>query len=277
VISLPAVITLDLVPAGELRLSAAWLHGAACALVEPSWDGEHDAQRKPFSTGPLVRTERAARWRLGWLANTAVRLSPRTVRFGPQSCRVVGCHIQDVPFASLAGTEPAWSAELEVVSPLYFARNGRDHPLPDPVLMLRCALQRWNVFAPAPFQISETVARELLGVVWLAAMDGHTVSVPVSATMHQTGYLGTVRLALGRAADVAVAGAFAALMRYAGLAGLGAQTTHGFGAVHLQRLNHTPPASRPYRSTSGRPKPAQSPQSSFRSPEGVPAINEDRN
>jgi CRISPR-associated endoribonuclease Cas6 len=55
---------------------------------------------------------------------------------------VVGCDIQDVPFGSLAGGAPAWSADLEVVSPLYFSRNRRDHPLPDPVLMLRSALDR---------------------------------------------------------------------------------------------------------------------------------------
>jgi hypothetical protein len=46
----------DLVPAGELRLSPARLHGAACALVEPLWDGEHDVQRKPFSTAPPRRS-----------------------------------------------------------------------------------------------------------------------------------------------------------------------------------------------------------------------------
>jgi hypothetical protein len=54
-----AVITLDLVPAGELRLSPARLHGAACGLVEPLWEGEHDAQRKPRS--------RSAPWSMPWV------------------------------------------------------------------------------------------------------------------------------------------------------------------------------------------------------------------
>jgi CRISPR-associated endoribonuclease Cas6 len=273
---MPAVITLDLLPAGNLQLYPARLHGAACALVEPLWDGEHDAQRKPFSTGPLVANAGLARWRLGWLASSPPQLSPQTVRFGPQPCQVVGCDIQGVPFGSLAGGEPAWSADLDIVSPLYFSRNGRDHPLPDPVLMLRSALDRWNAFAPQPFQIPDTIVRDLLGTVWLASMEGQTASTPVSATMHQTGYVGTARLALTRAADAPVASTFAALMRYADIAGLGAQTTHGFGAVRLQHLNHTPPARRPYRSTFEPAKPTRSSQSRFRSSREVQPANEDR-
>ena len=83
--------------------------------------------------------------------------------------------------------------------------------------------------------------------------------------MHQSGYVGTIHLALIRAADTHVAGAFAALMRYADLAGLGAQTTHGFGAVRFQRLNFSPPARRPYRSTSEPTKSARSAQPRLRS------------
>lgn len=257
---MPALITLDLVPGGELRLYPARLHGAACALVEPLWNGEHDAQRKPFSAGPLIGNGGLARWRLGWLPNQVPPFSPDTVRFGSQPCQVVDCTIQDMPFGSLAGAEPAWSADLEIVSPLYFSRNGRDHPLPDPVLMLRSALDRWNAFAPDPFQISDTFGRDLLATVWLASMDGRTVSTPITATMHQTGFVGTIRLALGRAASTPLASMFAALMHYADIAGLGAQTTHGFGAIRLQHLNHTPPNRPRYSSTSGPPKRARSSQ-----------------
>lgn len=271
---MPGVITLDLAPKGELRLNPARLHGAACALVEPAWSGEHRAQHKPFSAGPLAGTPALTRWRLGWLADQAPRLSPSTVRFGPQPCRVLGCDIQHVPFATLAGCPPVWSAELQVLSPMYFSRNGRDHPLPDPVLMLRSAIDRWNAFAPEPFGIPDAVRGELLATVWLASMDGHTVSTPVTATMHQSGYVGSARLALGRAADPPVASAFGALMRFADIAGLGAQTTHGFGAIRLQHLNHAPPT-RPHRSTSERPKPVRSVQLRSRSSEEVQAANED--
>lgn len=108
-------------------------------------------------------------------------------------------------------------------------------------------------------------------------MDGRTVSTPVSATMHQTGFVGTIRLALTRAAGAPLASLFAALMRYTDIAGLGAQTTHGFGAVRLQHLNHNPPTRPPYRSTTGRPKQPRSSQANFRSSEEVFPANEDRN
>ena len=181
-----------------------------------------------------------------------------------------------MPFAALAASPPAWSAELDIISPLYFSRNGRDHPLPDPVLMLRSACERWNAFAPIPLPIPDETARALLAAVRLAAMEGRTVSTPVSATMHQTGFVGSVRLALGRDATPCLASAFAALMRFADIAGVGAQTTHGFGAVRLRRLNSAVPSRAPYRSSSESPPKPRSSQLRSRSSELHLATQEDR-
>jgi len=275
---MPAVVTLDLVAPADLWVYPARLHGAACAMVERQWGGGHCAQRKPFSVGPLLGGgSGAARWRLGWLADPVPRLSPEVVRFGPHPCAVADCQTREVPFASLAAGPPAWSAELDVISPLYFSRNGRDHPLPDPVLMLRSTLDRWNAFAPAPLAVPEPVRRELLATVWLAAMDGRTVSTAVTATMQQTGFVGTARLALTRAAGRVAATAFAALMRFADIAGIGAQTTHGFGAVRLRQLNTAAPARTPYRSTSAGPKTPRSSQPRSRSSAATPEVFEDHN
>ena len=273
---MPAVVTLDLVPQPGLRVYPARLHGAACALVEAAWAGEHHAQRKPFSAGPLIGEAGVARWRLGWLVDRAPRLSPATVHFGPQPCPVLRCDIRNLPFAELAAGPPAWSAELDVISPLYFSRNGRDHPLPDPVLILRSTCDRWNAFAPAQLAVPDEVARELLATVRLASMDGRTVSTPVTATMHQTGFVGSIRLALGRDAGRDVAGAFAALMRFADIAGIGAQTTHGFGAVRLLQLNTAAPARAPYRSTSRASKTPRSSQTGSRRSGGATTTKEDR-
>lgn len=275
-LSVPAVVTVDFVPQPGLRLYPARLHGAACELLERTWDGRHDAQRKPFSAGPMAGTAGLARWRLGWLADGAPRLTEEPVRFGPVACPVVRCDVQDLPFAALAAGEPAWSAELDVISPLYFSRNGRDHPLPDPVLMLRSAADRWNAFAPAGLAVSDAILRDVLATVHLAAMEGRTESVPVTVTMHQTGYVGTVRLALTRAAVPGVAGAFAALMRFADIAGLGAQTTHGFGATRLRTLNHAAPQRAPYRSSSRGPKQPRSSQPRSRSSAAASTLEEDR-
>ena len=272
---MPAVLTLDLVPHPDMQVYPARLHGAACALVEPASAG-HRAQRKPFSAGPLLGGSGLARWRLGWLAEPVPRLSPDVVRFGPLSCPVVRCDVRDLPYAGLAAGPPAWSAELNVISPLYFSRNGRDHPLPDPVLILRSACDRWNAFAPDAVAVPDVVSRELLATVRLASMDGRTVSTPVTANMQQTGFVGSVRLALGRDAGQDVAGAFAALMRFTDIAGIGAQTTHGFGAVRLLGLNPAAPARAPYRSTPEDPKKPRSSQTRSRSSGGVPLPVEDR-
>ena len=50
---------------------------------------------------------------------------------------------------------------------------------------------------------------------------------------HGSGHLGAARLALTRAGDDVTARVFAALTCFAEFAGVGAQTTHGFGAVRL--------------------------------------------
>jgi hypothetical protein len=47
-----------------------------------------------------------------------------------------------------------------------------------------------------------------------------------------------VAIALNRQADPTTHTVFAALMRFAAIAGLGAQTTHGFGATDLIALPH---------------------------------------
>ncbi|HSV64358.1 MAG TPA: CRISPR system precrRNA processing endoribonuclease RAMP protein Cas6 [Mycobacteriales bacterium] len=245
---MPAIIRLHLLTPPGLRVYPARLHGAVCALLEPAWVRHRD-QRKPFSTGPLSGDGNTAAWRLGWLADEPVELDVNEVAFGPLVCPVLRCDVEQILYAELAAGPPAWTADVDVISPLYFSRNGRDHPLPDPVLMLRSAVERWNAFAPAALQVADDIAQALLGGVWLASMSGATATTPVTATMHQTGFVGQARLALGRHAPPQVPEAFAALMRFADIAGLGAQTTHGFGAVRLAALG----PSRPPRPAAPRP------------------------
>jgi len=240
---MPAVIELELAHQPGLVVYPARLHGAACALLEPP-NRDHTAQQKQFSAGPLVDLGGRIGWTLGWLASQQPPPLPTTVRFGQTSSPILAHRIEDSSFATLAATAPAWSAELEAVSPLFFSRNGRDHPLPDPVLILRSALNRWNHHAPSVLTVNDPAAHALLAAVHLADMQGRTVRANVSATMDQLGFIGTVRLALSQKADSPTAILFAALMRFAAIAGLGAQNTHGFGATRLIRLHHHSPATR---------------------------------
>ncbi|MDN5758493.1 MAG: CRISPR system precrRNA processing endoribonuclease RAMP protein Cas6, partial [Tomitella sp.] len=99
--------------------------------------------------------------------------------------------------------------------------------------IVRSAMDRWDHHAPDAFTIPTDARADLLATVFLADMDGRTVRGAVGARTDQTGYLGTVVLALTRRATDPTAALFGAMLRFADIAGVGAQTTHGFGAVTL--------------------------------------------
>ncbi|MER7077273.1 CRISPR-associated endoribonuclease Cas6 [Saccharopolyspora kobensis] len=232
---MPATIQITLDLTGHPQIYPARLHGAACALLETP-DSDHQRQYKPFAVGPLYDIDGSTRWRLGWLAEQPPPQLPDRIRLGDVDCDVRAAHFDNTSYARLADSKPARHAQLQVVSPMYFSRNGRDHPLPDPVLIVRNLAQRWNAHAPALFAITDELLRAITGTVFLHAMAGETVRTPVSATMHQTGFFGTVRLGLIKAADHTTRTIFAALMQFAIIAGIGAQTTHGFGAIRVKDL-----------------------------------------
>lgn len=219
-------------PAGT-QVYPARLHGAACALLEDD-SMPHTAQHKRFSVGPLFAGGMGrARWRLGWLAATEPRPIPATVALGPARCEVQLARPASVTFAELLATPPVRQVELRFVSPTFFARKGRDLPLPDPVLVMRSLASRWDAHAPLELALPADVLTGLLNSVHLNEMTGETRRAQVSGAMWQTGFVGVARLALTKAGDHVTAQVFTALARFAEFAGVGAQTTHGFGAVRL--------------------------------------------
>jgi CRISPR-associated endoribonuclease Cas6 len=233
VIAVPAVLDLELsVPAG-IRVYPARLHGAACVMLEDA-SVPHTAQHKPFSVGPLFEAGAGrARWRLGWLAATEPPQLPEAVALGPARCAVQPARPASVTFAELLTRPPVRHVELQFVSPTFFARKGRDLPLPEPVLVMRSLAARWDAHAPPELALPAEVLSALLDSVYLDEMAGETRRAQVSRTMWQTGFVGAARLALTRAGDDVTARVFAALTCFAEFAGVGAQTTHGFGAVRL--------------------------------------------
>lgn len=234
---MPGTIELDLDGPDPAEAYPARLHGAACALLElPATD--HRAQQQPFTVRPLVVGRSGAHWRLGWLPDGRPPLrNTETVRFGPIFRRVRRSAVATSSFAQLAGSGCACTVDLRMVSPTYFSRNGRDHLLPDPVLIIDSAVRRWNQYAPPDFQVSESEHRALRSRIVLTDFVGRTERGPVTFTTQQTGFVGTVRLALPRSAERGSRYLLAALMRFLGVAGVGAQTTHGFGAVELVALD----------------------------------------
>lgn len=234
---MPATIELRLAMDDQPTIYPARIHGAACALLPVP----HDGDLAPFSASPPVHQGGYAIWRLGWLGQRIPEVSASTVTFGDTHHDVLERRVEEHSFAELTQARPLRRAELDVISPLYFSRNGRDLPLPEPELIVRSLLNRWDRYAPLPLAIPESVRRGLLSTVYLVAMNGSTMAGSVGRTTTQTGFVGTVELGITRQADDTVAALFAALVHFADIAGIGAQTAHGFGAVRLFRP-HPPPA-----------------------------------
>jgi CRISPR-associated endoribonuclease Cas6 len=223
----PATIHLDLDVTTAPTVYPARIHGAACAMLgHPAPAGVPD-----FSAWPLVGHGDRARWRLGWLPSSACPGIPTEIAFGERRHRVVEQTVVPVEFAELAACPPARHADIDVHSPMYFSRNGRDLPLPDPVQMLRSPMDRWDRHAPPELRIPAEVRRELLSTVYVVTFDGGTRRGSVGRRTEQTGFTGSVTLALTRTADRTAAHVFGAVLRFASIAGIGAQTAHGFGAV----------------------------------------------
>ncbi|HEU0089322.1 MAG TPA: CRISPR system precrRNA processing endoribonuclease RAMP protein Cas6 [Pseudonocardiaceae bacterium] len=215
----------------------AHLHGAACQLFEQS-ETDHTAQRKPFAIGAPLAGEGAVIWRLGWLPDAALPASwpPRELRLGESVCQVLDAHARPCSFAELTTSRPVARGLMRFMTPTYFSRNGRDVPLPDPVLIMRSLLQRWNSFAPDNLAIGEELGKALLSAVLLADASINTMRVRVGHAAWQTGFVGDAELGLTRTAAPGVSTVFAALLRFATIAGVGAQTTYGFGEVSPELL-----------------------------------------
>lgn len=240
---MPARIELELAHRPGVRLYPARLHGAACALFETP-ESDHNSQHKPFTASPLVGGSRGSLWILGWLGETSVPSAGEVVVFGDHRCAVLGRRVVQTSYAELSATAHCDAATLELWSPAYFSRNGRDYPLPDPVLIVRGLVARWNQHCPAHLRWSEEVSRQLFREVTIAEMTGRTVRAQVTYTMEQIGFVGSVRLLLKQSATADVGVAFSALMKFAQLSGIGAQTTHGFGACRLAAMRQTRTARR---------------------------------
>lgn len=242
---MPASLTVQLEPLPHVPTPRHVL-GAASALCE-SADDDHRAGAKPFAAGPVRLVPGGVGWRLGWLADEGLPPGwpPRAVRFGPVTRQVIGFGADLWPYARLACSGGVRRARLRMLTPLFFSRNGRDLPLPEPVLLVRSLLSRWNVHAPDALRIADEDARALVGGVFLGEMSGRTERVALTEQLCQVGFVGDVELRLLRGTSETAAGVFGALLRFATIAGIGAQTTWGFGAVDMP--NHrleTPSACR---------------------------------
>jgi|GEM_PF-983050 len=213
--------------------SPSQLHAAASGLFEgPGVD--HHGSVKDYAVRPPSLVDGLTVWPLTWLGRRDLPegWGTSSVRFGAceRPVRAVEC-MRWLP-SELYPVRPVRRADVATVSPLFFSHNGRDLPLPDPSRITRSLIERWNSCAP-DLSVGVADGQALMNTVFLDDMRGGVRRTAVSAERRQVGFVGTFRLRLPRAAPEAVGWLFGLLMRFAALAGVGAQTTHGFGAVDV--------------------------------------------
>jgi CRISPR-associated endoribonuclease Cas6 len=236
---MPSMLVLRL--AGAIPdVAPRWLLGAASAVCELGV-GEAPTPARPFSVGAVVPVvvEDArvpvASWRLGWLEDDAPPPGwpPAEVRFGSRARTVLAAELHRRSYAELAQGTPARHVRLTMTTPTFFTLDGRDLPLPDPALMIRGLLARWNSYAPGPLRIGADDARALVDAIYLDGMWGASADVELGHGLRQTGFVGQADLRLLAATSDYIATMFTALTRFAAYAGVGARTAYGFGAVDV--------------------------------------------
>jgi CRISPR-associated endoribonuclease Cas6 len=233
-----------------------WLHGAASTICGPAATGS------AFSVGPLLAVDTsdaaAARppadasatvttWRLGWLDDGASPRAwpPAEAHFGSRALPVVGSEVERRSYAELARAVPARRVRLTMTTPTFFVREGRHLPLPDPALAVGGLVTRWNSYAPGPLRIRADDAKALTDAVFLDGVWGASAEVELGHGLRQTGFVGQAELRLLSGTTDYTATMFTALARFAGYAGLGARTAHGFGATDVDVLVDEPMTTAP--------------------------------
>lgn len=232
------------------RVTPAQLYGLACALFEGA-GADHHRQNKPFRVTPLVHADDAdapdmAELNLSWLDDREVpaveKLRGTRVRLGAQFFTVQHVHTTAVPYTAPRDHPPASRAIFDFHSATYFSRRGRWLPLPDPVLLYSGLIRRWGHFAPEPMAVDPDESSALLDAIALAAHEIRSTPVDLDPGL-RIGFTGHATITLNAAGTATpdTARTFAALSRFAQIAGVGAQTTHGLGwaTIHLDTPANT--------------------------------------
>jgi CRISPR-associated endoribonuclease Cas6 len=224
-------------PTARTAVTPAQLHGLAATLLEGT-GADHHAQHKPYTVTPLMATAQpaTATLRLGWLQDTPrphlTTVIGQRIRLGAQFFTVTHADEEFTPFPLLAQTPETRRVVIHFLSATYFSRNGRWHPLPDPVLLYSSLIRRWNHFASTHATIDPDQEKALLSSIALSAHD--IASTPAHlGNGTRVGFTGHAAFTLTGPHAPSAARPFAALSLFATAAGAGAQTTHGLGTVNV--------------------------------------------
>jgi CRISPR-associated endoribonuclease Cas6 len=243
----PTAYRITFEPDRPVAPSTEQVRGLVASLVEPARDPDHCRQVQTFSVWPVRQVAAEGNrleLRLNWLADDDVaesRLAASLAapqRLGGRALRAIEVAAEVFTYRSMRSLPALWECDFEFVSPTFFSRSGRDYLLPDPDLIVRSLLARWNFHNPlgSALAVEEDAVRGLSGRMVVKRHDIRSVRTQAHAGRGRTGFVGQVRLGL-RNADRADLGGqdaarlFASACAYASFCGVGAQTTHCCGAV----------------------------------------------
>lgn len=230
------------------------LHKLACYLMEGLESAEHWSQSKTFTISSIVLVDgielispvspRYLSVSLNRLIDEVddhdllvqqLRSRPNLGKEHPLT--FVDVHIRQESFAQLSSLTPTSRVQVEFQTPAFFSRNGRKYFLPDPILIHQRLIQRWNdMQLGAGIHIDDDLARELTSHISLDACSIETVGGPSKSE----GFMGTAVFGLMQAAPQTCHHLLSTLWGFAEYAGIGAQTTHGFGVVSVSRPPESP-------------------------------------
>jgi hypothetical protein len=229
-------------------VSPAALHSLAVYLLEPprgeallGCDVAHQAQSKPYSVRPIEATDQSnvhvlTLHHFADVDGAALRVRvheqlSRTPMLGRTPLEVIDVGSETLPWVSFLApvSGPSrWIVSLLTPTLLKRKRDAEPALMPTPGLLLSGLMRRWNDWAGDEFPLSADLASETISdtdlkpvlLEWLPASPGdETLAIR-----------GQVMLAL-RSWSPDRQAVLNAMMRFADIAGVGKETTHGCGAV----------------------------------------------
>jgi CRISPR-associated endoribonuclease Cas6 len=235
----PTSIEIDMLAPDFVEVPPNRLHALACDLVEGRGAGvDHRAQDKPWTVWPLREVPAATpagsvrlRLRLNWLLDDAPpeRLThglPMTVSLGKYECRVLDKNYRLCEYERMAAGPVTGAARLAFLRPTYFRRDGVDVVDPDPSMLLRSALRRWNLYTPPSLVVPESAIRAVIDSSLLTVVREGRAEVVERGRSRRWGFTGEALLEVSDAWP-----AFTWAMRALPFFGVGAGTTRGLGVV----------------------------------------------
>ncbi|SNZ14035.1 CRISPR system precrRNA processing endoribonuclease RAMP protein Cas6 [Hydrogenobacter hydrogenophilus] len=220
------------------------VHGIYLRLLPEEITGRiHDLKKKPFSLWILSADSQSLELRLGVLDDELIPIifyeyytqekdlylrSAKVMTIKPYGIKQEKART----YEELLNTKPLKNICLEFLKPTSFRRYRWDYILPNPVLIFKNLLTRWNSFSKHQLNI-KNLEEELAKKVGIKALELHSTNHTIGSNITFRGFLGIVCYTTE---DPELAKTLSVLARFAEYAGVGQKTTMDMGMVKLHRM-----------------------------------------